>query len=31
VFRAPAMPLGDDFEGLVYLHGSAEDDPVVWS
>ena len=21
------MPLGDDFEGLVYLHGSAEDDP----
>lgn len=27
VFRAPAMPLGDDFEGLVYLHGSAEDDP----
>jgi hypothetical protein len=27
VFRAPAMPLGNDFEGLVYLHGSAEDDP----
>jgi len=27
VFRAPAMPLGDDFAGLVYLHGSAEDDP----
>ena len=27
VFRAPAMPLGHDFEGLVYLHGSAEDDP----
>lgn len=26
VFRAPAMPLGDDFEGLVYLHGSASDD-----
>lgn len=24
VFRAPAVPLGDDFEGLVYLHGSAE-------
>ena len=23
VFRAPALPLGDDFEGLVYLHGSA--------
>jgi hypothetical protein len=27
VFRAPAMPLGHDFDGLVYLHGSAEDDP----
>jgi SIR2-like domain len=27
VFRAPAMPLGGDFDGLVYLHGSAEDDP----
>lgn len=27
VFRAPAMPLGDDFDGLVYLHGSAQDDP----
>ncbi|MGC4944420.1 SIR2 family protein [Kribbella sp. DT2] len=27
VFRAPAMPLGDDFDGLVYLHGYAEDDP----
>jgi hypothetical protein len=26
VFRAPAMPLGHDFEGLVYLHGSAQDD-----
>ena len=26
VFRAPALPLGDDFEGLVYLHGSAEGD-----
>src|SRR3954451_20475472 len=23
VFKAPAMPLGDSFEGLVYLHGSA--------
>lgn len=23
VFQAPAMPLGDSFEGLVYLHGSA--------
>src|SRR6266540_3727162 len=22
-FCAPALPLGDDFEGLVYLHGSA--------
>lgn len=27
VFRAPAMPLGDNFKGLVYLHGSAETDP----
>ncbi|MFI9486954.1 SIR2 family protein [Promicromonospora sp. NPDC052451] len=27
VFRAPALPLGDDFEGLVYLHGSAEGEP----
>lgn len=25
-FRAPAMPLGDDFWGLVYLHGSADSD-----
>lgn len=25
VFRAPALPLGHDFEGLVYLHGSAQD------
>ena len=23
-FYAPALPLGDDFAGLVYLHGSAE-------
>lgn len=27
VFRAPAMPLGDSFEGLVYLHGSAAAEP----
>ena len=27
MFRAPAMPLGDNFKGLVYLHGSAETDP----
>ncbi|WP_454857513.1 SIR2 family protein [Promicromonospora soli] len=27
VFRAPALPLGDDFEGLVYLHGSAKGEP----
>lgn len=26
VFRAPALPLGHDFEGLVYLHGSSQDD-----
>lgn len=25
-FYAPALPLGDDFEGLVYLHGSAARD-----
>jgi|ERR1039458_6279534 hypothetical protein len=23
IFTAPALPLGDDFSGLVYLHGSA--------
>lgn len=23
-FRAPALPLGDNFEGLVYLHGAAD-------
>lgn len=27
VFQAPAMPLGDAFEGLVYLHGSAAAEP----
>jgi NAD-dependent SIR2 family protein deacetylase len=27
VFRAPAVPLGDNFEGLVYLHGSADSEP----
>jgi hypothetical protein len=26
-FYAPALPLGDDFTGLVYLHGSAKKDP----
>ncbi|NQV28773.1 MAG: DUF4020 domain-containing protein [Rhodopirellula sp.] len=26
-FSAPALPLGDDFTGLVYLHGSARIDP----
>jgi Domain of unknown function (DUF4020)/SIR2-like domain len=26
-FYAPALPLGDDFAGLVYLHGSARKDP----
>lgn len=25
-FRAPALPMGDDFEGLVYLHGSVHQD-----
>lgn len=27
-FYAPALPLGDDFCGLVYLHGSARADPT---
>jgi hypothetical protein len=27
-FYAPALPLGDDFEGLVYLHGSAAKNPA---
>jgi len=27
VFRAPALPLGNDFCGLVYLHGSVLGDP----
>ena len=26
-FRAPALPLGNDFAGLVYLHGSTSQDP----
>lgn len=26
IFAAPALPLGDDFAGLVYLHGKAGDD-----
>jgi NAD-dependent SIR2 family protein deacetylase len=26
-FYAPALPLGDDFEGIVYLHGSARKTP----
>lgn len=26
-YCAPALPLGDDFSGLVYLHGSARVDP----
>ena len=26
-FYAPALPLGDDFSGIVYLHGSARVDP----
>ncbi len=26
VFRAPALPLGRDFHGIVYLHGSVEQD-----
>jgi len=26
-FHAPALPLGDDFEGIAYLHGSAKSNP----
>ena len=26
VYRAPALPLGDDFKGIVHLHGSVLDD-----
>ncbi len=26
-FCAPALPLGDDFHGIVYLHGSARENP----
>ena len=26
-FRGPALPLGDDFEGLVYLHGNIKQNP----
>ncbi len=27
VFRGPALPVGDDFVGLVHLHGSLDQDP----
>jgi hypothetical protein len=27
VYRTPALPLGDDFSGIVYLHGSVQSDP----
>jgi hypothetical protein len=27
IFYAPALPLGDDFSGIVYLHGCAGKDP----
>lgn len=26
VYMAPALPMGDDFDGIVYLHGSVEKD-----
>jgi hypothetical protein len=26
IYRAPALPLGDDFKGVVHLHGSVLDD-----
>jgi len=28
IFYAPALPLGEDFSGLVYLHGCAGSDPA---
>jgi hypothetical protein len=28
VYRAPALPLGRDFNGIVYLHGSVEQPPA---
>jgi SIR2-like domain/Domain of unknown function (DUF4020) len=28
VFAAPALPIGTDFSGIVYLHGSADGDPM---
>ncbi len=27
IFNAPALPLGNDFEGIVYLHGSVKQEP----
>lgn len=27
IYRAPALPLGNDFNGIVYLHGSVKADP----
>jgi hypothetical protein len=27
VYRAPALPLGNDFSGIVYIHGSVRADP----
>ncbi|MFE4081792.1 SIR2 family protein [Paenarthrobacter sp. YIM B13468] len=27
-FRAPALPMGDDFDGIVYLHGSVDQNPL---
>jgi hypothetical protein len=26
IYRAPALPLGDDFKGIIHLHGSVRDD-----
>ena len=26
IYRAPALPLGDDFKGIVHIHGSVRDD-----
>lgn len=27
IYKAPALPLGNDFNGIVYLHGSVDDKP----
>ena len=29
-YIAPALPMGDDFTGVVYLHGSVQQEPSGW-